>query len=102
MQNAKCRMQNEIIRLSSNSQIQTTIVEKSGWRPLISFGSTFPSAIKTFPKQMFALVKDPFSNFPFRKTKEGSTVFVLPVEGSVNNFSGKFLGVIGDFFQKVP
>ena len=38
-----------IIWLSSNHQISTTIVEKSGWRSLISFGSTFPSVMKTFP-----------------------------------------------------
>ena len=70
----------------SNSQIQTNIVENLGWRPLNSFGSTFPSAIKTFPKQMFALGKELLENFPFRQTKKGSAMFALPFEGSVINW----------------
>ena len=79
-------MQNEIMWLSSNSQIQTNIVEKSGWRSLISFGSIFPSTIKTFPKQMFALGKELLENFPFRQAKKGSALFTLPFEGSLINW----------------
>ena len=75
-----------IIWLSSNHQISTTIVENLGSWPLNSFGSIVPSVIKTFPKQMFALGKEPLENFPFRKPKKGSALFALPFGGSAINW----------------
>ena len=60
-----------------NASTQTTIVENLGWRPLNSFGSIFPSVMKTFPKQMFALVKKRLKTFPLR-TLQGTALFALP------------------------
>ena len=99
MQNAECRMQNEIIRLLSNSHIQTNIVENLGSWPLNSFGSTFPSIVGSFPKQMFALVKIRQKTF-LLLTLRGTIMFALPTDGSHNQLVGKFLKILKKLFSK--
>ena len=70
MQNAECRMQNGVMRLPSNRQIQTNIVENLGWRPLNSFGSTFPSIVGAFPCRCSHSAKFDYQTFPSAKQKK--------------------------------
>ena len=41
-------------------------------------GSNPVRLAESFPKQMFALGKNPFANFPFRQMNAGSTMLALP------------------------
>ena len=100
MQNAERRMQNEIIRLLSNSQIPTNIVEKSGWRPLISFGSTFPSVADTFPCRCSHSLKS-VRKLSLMPNKGREHRVGTPCEGSIIHLSGKFLEFLKPFFKKV-
>ena len=83
-------------------QRKTTIVEKSGLVAPDFFRQYRSVYRRNFQKTDVRTRQNSAYKLSLPRTFRGKTVFVLPSEGSVNKSSGKFLGVIGDFFQKVP
>ena len=71
-------------------QHKTTIVEKSGLVAPDFFRQHEAVCHGTLEIQMFALGKTRRTNFPFRQTKEGSTVLALPSEGLQINCQESF------------